>query len=307
MKEWKQAMLGILMAALSGAVLFGSVLLSLAEGGFQSAMAPSLTAAAGEQEIMPTLIFVTPGGPTVIVTATSLPTLTPTPSCNYPSDWITIAILPGESLDNLASIYGTSPEALMAGNCLVVNSLVAGSELRVPPIQPTAQPTATRTLRPTATRAPVQCGRPYGWVTYIVRSGDTLFGLSLAFGVTVYDLQTANCMGTSTTIYTGQILYVPNVPTRTPWPTNTAYPTRTPQPTATGTAVPTDTEPPGTQDTPTSTATATQEEVDTATPTETPTFTVEPPSTTVAPPPPTDTEEPPAPADTLTPTTSTYP
>lgn len=300
MKEWKQAMLGIFMAVLSGAVLFGSVLLSLAEGGFQTAMSPSLTAAAGELEIMPTLIFVTPGGPTVIVTATSAPTITPTPSCNYPADWMTITILPGDSLEGLAATYGVSPDSLMAGNCLVVNSLVAGSELRVPvPLPATFPPTATNTRRPTATRAAVPCGRPYGWVTYIVRSGDTLYSISLAFGVTVYDLQTANCLGSSTTIYTGQNLYVPNVATRTPWRTNTPYPTRTPQPTATLTQ--------GTPDvvaTDTPTPTATLEVADTATPTveltDEATATVEAPT-------PTDTEAPPAPTATLEATTPAYP
>jgi LysM repeat protein len=106
----------------------------------------------------------------------------------------------------------------------------------------------TKTTVPLATDT--ICAPPSGWVIYIVQSNDSLSYLGLKFGVTVAELQEANCMGSSVIIYTGQKLYVPNVPTLTPpvspttdtpepvytdtpFPTNTPQPTDTPNPTST--------------------------------------------------------------------------
>lgn len=44
--------------------------------------------------------------------------------------------------------------------------------------------------------------------TYKVKSGDTLYSISIQFGVTVAQLQAWNNLGSSTTIYVGQILKV---------------------------------------------------------------------------------------------------
>ncbi len=75
------------------------------------------------------------------------------------------------------------------------------------------------------------CGAPPDWVTYIIQPNDTLFGLSLLLGVTVEDLQVANCLGSSTAIIAGQPLFVPFVPsippTATPVPVTTAPPKAT--------------------------------------------------------------------------------
>jgi LysM repeat protein len=65
----------------------------------------------------------------------------------------------------------------------------------------------TGTSSPTYTVSP--CSPPAGWVTYIVQPNDSLFHIGLEFGVTVTDLQLANCLGDSITIYVGQKLYVP--------------------------------------------------------------------------------------------------
>ncbi len=111
-----------------------------------------------------------------------------------------------------------------------------------------ASPTGTETPTPPLVNpsnpqpAPVSCGRPAGWVNYTVRANDTLFQLSLSFGVTVTQLQSANCLGTSTILHVGRTLYVPPwamipvVPTLEPtWPVPLDIPTETltPEPTAT--------------------------------------------------------------------------
>jgi LysM repeat protein len=143
--------------------------------------------------------------------------------------------------------------------------------------------TAQTFLTPTrivVTSAPfhtqVPCGSPNTWVVYIVRPGDNLYSISLLFRVTVAQLQQANCLGTSSILHTGQILYVPPwaplvrtptqpilvIPTFTPTQPILVIPTFTP--TDTQVLVPSDT--------------ATQPPVDTATevpsPTDVPTDTL---------------------------------
>jgi murein DD-endopeptidase MepM/ murein hydrolase activator NlpD len=70
-------------------------------------------------------------------------------------------------------------------------------------------------------------------VQYVVVQGDTLFQLSLRYGVSQAQLQAANCLVTPEIKY-GQTLYVPFVaPTATqaePSPTATTVPTDTPVP-----------------------------------------------------------------------------
>jgi len=138
---------------------------------------------------------------------------------------------------------------------------------------PTLQPSPTETPTPTPpvliyTSNPLppqtSCGRPSSWVAYTVQPTDTLYRLSLAFGVTVGQLQSANCMGNSTILHVGRTLYVPPwamnpiLPTLEPtWPLLTEIPTETPVGNPTETPVPTSTEIPT--------------EVPTEVPTETPT------------------------------------
>jgi len=76
----------------------------------------------------------------------------------------------------------------------------------------------------------VPCGSPNTWVVYFVQPGDSLYHLSQVYGVTVAKLQQANCLGSSTSLHTGQLLYVP------PWapiapspiPPTVVLPTNTP-------------------------------------------------------------------------------
>jgi LysM repeat protein len=64
-------------------------------------------------------------------------------------------------------------------------------------------------ITPIPTQTKVLCGSPATWVVYIVRPGDSLYHLSLVYGVTIAELQRANCLGTSSVLHTGQLLYVP--------------------------------------------------------------------------------------------------
>lgn len=250
---------GLLAIVLCVAIILGAFALAIAEGrgfGFSQPATPTMPA----QNPTPKATQVT-GTPLTL----TLPPLvnTPTPiaptRCPPPMGWVLYIVQIGDSLEKLAITTGLSVEQLRQANCLLVDPLLPDTELYLPPTQnlpssPTPSLQATRT----ATRTPVPCGKPFGWVPYIVRSGDTLSALSRAFGVSVTELQVANCLPSADQIYTGQTLYVPNVPMRTSTPTITPTPTVTLSPTVT--------------ETPTITPTPTATETPTETPTTTPTL-----------------------------------
>ena len=64
-------------------------------------------------------------------------------------------------------------------------------------------------------------------MSYIVKPGETLFGLSQRFGVSLQQLQLANCLSNPDLKY-GQSLFVPFSPS--PTPTATELPTEAPTP-----------------------------------------------------------------------------
>ena len=235
MKELRQVFLGVVTALVSGAIILGSLSLALVEGGYQIALAPSATLGTG----LPPVIFTPlPGQPTFTMPATLLPTISalfPTSSdCPPPPPgWVEISILPDDTLAYLAQQYGVTLEVLDQVNCLYgASTLIPGTRFYVPNLPPTAtNPPPTSEQQPTRTAR--SCGPPRSWVTYIVRPGDTLYSLGQATGVTVAQLQTANCLGSSIVIRVGQPLYVPFIPIRIPTRTATQRPTATLPPTAT--------------------------------------------------------------------------
>jgi LysM repeat protein len=238
---------GVIVGIVSLLFVIGGILLSFAES---SAPVPLPT----PTKLPPTFQVIFPT-PTIFVestqtaTATEIFTVPPLPTdtlsllpttCALQSGWNQVFVRAGDTIYSIAQQYGTTPEILSAANCLGSLDLPAGYALLVPPVP------ATATLIP--------CGPPGSWVkAYFVQRGDNLFRISLSYGTTVARLQQANCMGSSTTIFAGQVLWVPNVPTRTPFPTTIVIPTiptftQTIPPTAT-TVPPTFTQPPVPTDT----------------------------------------------------------
>jgi LysM repeat protein len=178
----------------------------------------------------------------VLVTATALLST----SCPAPEGWNAYMVQTGDSILSLTTAYKLTAAQLKEANCLMTDSLLSGTILYLPPVPPTTTPT----LIPSATAVP--CGPPFGWVRYAVQPDDTLFKLSLLLGVSVPQLQNANCLNSSI-IRVGELLWVPFIPR--PAPTLTPIP-----PTLTWTVLPpTDTLP-----------------VDTLVPSETPSPTLEP-------------------------------
>ncbi|MCK4898616.1 MAG: LysM peptidoglycan-binding domain-containing protein, partial [Anaerolineales bacterium] len=152
-----------------------------------------------------------------------------------------------QETDGSAVLIGVTPSPTPNFTPTHINASLSiddGSTDEVP--TPTASPTLT--LEPELVdepaedqpppKDPVNCTHPKGWVVYIVRSGDTLFGIALSHGISTVNLKAANCLkGSSSVIRVGQRLYVPYTqPPPKPPATQPPAPTNTPIP-----VIPTDT------------------------------------------------------------------
>lgn len=227
MQAWRQLGGGVIVAIFSVILVIGGVFLALAEN-FSPAATPTAIPPTLPQSFptpTATIVTVLPSDtPTQTVlpseTASVLPTLTaPSTSCTPPSGWIRITTGASDTVYALAQRYKTSADSLSAANCLSAVEVPAGYSLYVPPV-------------PTVTVIP--CGAPSGWVrNYVVQPGDTLFRIASYYNITYPQLQRANCMGSSSTIYTGQRLWVPNIPPRIPTTAVPAIPTDTSLPSVT--------------------------------------------------------------------------
>lgn len=239
MKSISQLFIGLLAALASGVFVLSAISLSILEGGLETV--PQITTdTSSVNQIKPESSQATPNTPSPIP-------MTSTPACPMPEGWTTYTITPGDTLKSLAQDWGTPFKLLYEKNCLMSELLPAGYILYRPPqatpsvtftqtitIEPTPEDTATKESPPIPPQS--QCGPPYGWITYVVKPGDNLYRIGLAFGVGVRQLKLANCL-TSDAIRAGQTLFVPNVPTLVP--TVTQVPTEEPAPPATETPEPT--------------------------------------------------------------------
>lgn len=178
----------------------------------------------------------TPMPPTFTAAAPTTPAIPLVPSCPRPPGWFVYIVQPGDTLAGLAWRVGSSTFALMQANCLSTSAIYPGQQIYLPP-----------TLYATPTPQPYPCGPPVGWVIYIVKPGDTLYSLSLRFGVGIEAIRRANCLD-GYTIYAGQALYLPPlyptptyIPTYIPTPSHTPTLPYTPTPTGGPTVMPTPT------------------------------------------------------------------
>jgi LysM repeat protein len=214
---------------LGGGVIIALVSVILVIGGISLALSENLPSQATPTAIPPTISLNFPTAtftvsaalsetPTLTTTTTPFLTDTASPtntllvqvSCTPPSGWIRIYTTANDTMYSLAQRYKVTAENLGAANCLTSFDIPVGFALYVPPV-------------PTVTVVP--CGPPAGYVKrYVVQPGDNLYRIALSYGITYQQLQRANCMGSSTTIYVGQLLWVPNIPTRTPVPGVTVVP-----------------------------------------------------------------------------------
>ncbi len=186
MKNTHQVLWAIIIVVVAITLVVGAFLLSFAEGNATNqgpTSSPTFT---------PTYQLFTPFFISPVV-------ISPTPS-SFPSTSIPTLLLTDTSTTSSAPTPSLSPT-------------------ETPLFSATVTPGTTLHASATSSMTQTECTPPKNWVVYIVQRSDTLYRLSLAFGVSVADLQKANCMGTSTRLLTGQKLYVPPGPTRTPSPT----------------------------------------------------------------------------------------
>lgn len=270
MSTFRSGVIGLLAAFAVVAMVFGALSLGMLEAapGIEATQTPrstlpppNLTPLAG--------IASTPSIPSPIGFRASTPTL-----CPQPSGWEPYVVMAGDDLGTLAETRGYSLEQILAGNCLISEMIIPDVMIYLPPARAIEIPTFTvASSTPTAA-----CQRPAGWIGYIVKRGDTLTRISIAYRVSIGYLKQVNCL-LSDTILPGWIVWVPNVATSTftASPTFTEKPPEISTPTWTLTHTPTITLTSTTTPTPTSTSTATQ----TLTPSVTPTVTDTPTPTTI--------------------------
>jgi len=213
MQAARQVGNGLLYALISIVLVVGGLSLALAEGNNNS-LSPTLTPSptAISQPLTPSSL--TPSSltstPLIQVVVTTTPIIIPSSTqtisalvnCIPPSGWILITVQPGESFSSLAARYQISPEQLEQANCLSAQGLPAGYNIYVPP-------------PPISTTTP--CGPFPGWIRgYVVQQGDTLYHIAVLYRVSLSNIERANCKSYSDIIFTGERLWVPNVPTITP-------------------------------------------------------------------------------------------
>lgn len=231
----KKTFSAILIALASLVIVIGIASLAMAQGGMRLLSGNSDTAipTLGSTELAASTESAASTKSAAGAASTPLSGITATPpesagpatstplTRSTPKDWVPIVVQPNQTLDDIASQYKTSPDALLQGNSLKDRTIQAGMILYVP---------LTASTTPTSQGTTTQCGVPAGWVYYYVQPGNTLYGIATAFGISVDQLMYANCLSAST-IYIGQALYVPNVPPYFSNPGQPLQPMWTPAPT----------------------------------------------------------------------------
>lgn len=219
----------LVVALLSIGLMVGALSISLVE--FVPEEAPTATSAllpsplplTATETLLPTSTFpptltFLPGSATS--TSTTIPTNTNVAfqsACPHPAGWGQILVQPNDTLDSLAIRYRVSRDELKRGNCLVGDGLFANTILYVPPV-------------PTSTVAGCLAGAS-GWVkNYVVKAGDTIYAIATNYNTSANLMKIVNCKS-SDLIYPGELLWVPDGPTRTPSPTLLPGKTATPYPT----------------------------------------------------------------------------
>lgn len=116
----------------------------------------------------------------------------PTASTPAPVNNCAYIVRAGDSLSGIAYLYGVSVNSIVqANNILNPNRIYAGQRLAIPcgsPVPPSPVP---------------------GGTYYVVRKGDTLAKIALAYGTSVWAIVSANNIPNPNVIYPGQRFFIP--------------------------------------------------------------------------------------------------
>jgi LysM repeat protein len=164
---------------------------------------------------------------TPTATPTSTPTHTPTPtSTPTPIPPLVHQVQEGETLIDIAIMYDTTVEAILALNPDVERELInVGQVLLIPAIPPTPGPTSTP-------EPGVPTPTPTDYIIHVVASGDTLISIAEEYDVSVMLIRAANDLPPDDdTIRVNQSLVIPmGTPVPSPTPTVDVNATATPVP-----------------------------------------------------------------------------
>ncbi len=147
----------------------------------------------GVQGILPTSI------PLLEATATSTPTETPLPTATLPpitTETVLVkhTVESGETLLDIAILYGVSVEEIQQANGLTSELIRVGDELTIPVVREIGGALGNG---------------PASDFSYVVEDGDTLITIALKFGSTVRDIQTINELAANDIIRPGDELVIP--------------------------------------------------------------------------------------------------
>jgi LysM repeat protein len=171
-------------------------------------------------------------------TATNVPSTggnNPPISAEFPGTVIHI-VRRGDVVINLATLYGSSIDAIIAANGLNSNAFIKEGQRLVIPVR-LANP-ATETPSPTplvpvvVTPVPSTGGPLGGTSSYVVQRGDTLFTIATRFNTTLGALVQLNAIANPNRILAGQALIVPAANTGGPVVVPTTPPLQPPVATA---------------------------------------------------------------------------
>lgn len=127
-----------------------------------------------------------------------------------PAQYVRYTVRPGDTLTAIAIRFGTTVQAIVqANNIYNPNYIHAGVTLLIPVAAPPPPPT------------PPPPPPPHAGIWYTVQAGDTVSGIAMRYGTTVWAIVYANNLPNPSLIFPGQRLWIPGrvPPPPTPTPT----------------------------------------------------------------------------------------
>jgi len=144
-------------------------------------------------------------------------------------------IVQHDTYSTIAKNNHTTVKAIQDANPGVdPRKLKAGQKIKLP----AATSTPGTSMSPTAPQVSPDMSAPGGAITYKVKSGDNLTTIAKHYHVSIKAIQSANNLGSSTSIKVGQVLKIPGASAPAPAPTPEVAPVPTPAPAPAPTAAP---------------------------------------------------------------------
>ncbi|TKJ29108.1 MAG: hypothetical protein CEE40_09640 [Chloroflexi bacterium B3_Chlor] len=137
-----------------------------------------------------------PPEPEPSATAEPTPPPSPTPSMHV--------VQPGETLSEIARMYGTSVDAIVEANDLGDADALREGQLLLIPSSPVPTPGEEPTAAPLSTPSST-----VGQRIHVVQEGETLSEIARAYGITPDELAQANGLDDPNAISVGQALVIP--------------------------------------------------------------------------------------------------